>query len=196
MSKSKMAPAKLGPWFLKGDQENLIGTANNSDTTACQNKSLINNNSVTSFKIDENQVSVTRSMGRRYSTMCFQASPCKTKVDIIVTQGPLKSETETIIFDRNRASLFVSHDKLPRPPLPAKLCLCFIFLLVIAMTIALIIVVTMHSHQDNITDRSPVPGNQPNNWFPGSSDLTVEYRTFIPGNNTLSAFLNETRTDQ
>lgn len=186
----KMAPTmptELDASGLEGDHENLIATDKNSNSVSCHNKAMVNNNSITSFKTDEHQVSIIRSTGRRYSTMCFQASPCKTKVDIIVTQGLFKPEVEAEVFDLNRVNAFVSHSKLPRPrpPWPVKLCLGSIFLLVFAMTIALIVVVSMHgSNNDNITVSSSQPFNQ-----------SYDYRAPIIGNNTVTTFLNGTGTE-
>lgn len=162
-----------------GDHEGLIESNKNNDNAALQKTTLVNNNSVTSFKIEENQVSVTRSMGRRYSTMCFQASPCKTKIDITVTQGNLKPEPETEVFDLNRVNVFVSQNKLPGPPLAVKLCLGFILLLVFAMTIALIVVMTMPYNGETVT-------------IPSSQQVNQSYIGMILENSTMITFQNGT----
>ena len=162
------------------DYDSLIETS----STGQDNQALVNNNSITSFKIDENEITITRSIGKKkYSTMSFQPTPSKMQVDILVTQGLYRTEYETQALNMNAGRTFFSQSKLPDPPWPAKLCLGFVFALVIAMSVMLIIVMIMHNHNSSITQ----------------SQIKVEepeiIRAFIDGDNATFIGMNATRKE-
>ena len=145
-----------GKYYLDTDNDSLLEydlykTYNRSEGVF-GNTAMNSDTSETSFKVDENEVSVTRKMGRKYSIMSFVPSDCNTKVDIVVTQGRVKPVIQTEVYIPSQEKLFTTYGKSPKPPWFAKLCLGFVFLFVIAMmVIAIIVFVSTHSMDKDIT---------------------------------------------
>ena len=149
-----------------------------------QDNPLVNNHSVTSFIMNENEISITRSIGnRKYSTMSFKSSPCKGKVDILVTHGLYDTEAKSqAIYMSPPGKEFYSQSKLPDPPWPAKLCLGTVFVLVILMSVVLIIFLSMFSTKHISQSMPPVKGPE-------------HLRTFVDGNYTSITPFQENNVD-
>ena len=161
------------------DCDSLLDTSSTG-----QDNPLVNNNSVTSFIMNENEISITRSIGnRKYSTMSFKSSPCKGKVDILVTHGLYDTEAKSQAIDMSPPGKeFYSQSKLPDPPWPAKLCLGTVFVLVIAMSVVLIIFLSMFNIKHISQSMPPVKGPE-------------HLRTFVDGNYTSITPFQENNVD-
>ena len=138
-----------GNYYLGTDNDIML----NSDFyNSSVFENATSNKSETIFRIDESEISVTRTVGRKYSIMSFVPSKRTTKVDIVVTQGLIRPAAQTDMYIPYENNFFATYDKIPKPPWFAKLCLGFVGLFVIAMMVAAIIAfVSAHCMDKGIT---------------------------------------------
>lgn len=112
-----------------------------SSDMARDKERLVNNVSINSFIAENNELTITKSIGdRKYSTLCFKPTHQNT-IDIVITKGEYRDgQAEVMLHEMGSQDIRRKYSK------KAKLSLALVCFLLFAMVIIVVfILITEHS---------------------------------------------------